>query len=222
MRRALDLFSGAGGCARGYQLAGYDVTGVDVRPQPRYAGDRFIQADAMDLLADAAFLSQFDLVHASPPCQGYSTTRTYNSHAIGTHPMLITDVRNALRSAGVPYVIENVMGARDAMESPVMLCGVMFGLRLYRHRLFESSHPITALAHAEHVWRPAFRGCMPTGTQFVNFDHFTGRGEYREMQHQAMGIDWMTNLELDQAIPPAYTRYLGLQMRNQIRERTSA
>jgi DNA (cytosine-5)-methyltransferase 1 len=205
--RLLDLFCGAGGCGVGYRLAGFDVVGVDIEPQRHYPFE-FIRADAMEVLGDQEFLRQFDLVHASPPCQGYSVTRSWNPHK--QHPMLIRPVRSLLLAAGVPYVIENVAGARSHMREPVMLCGTTFGLRTYRHRLFECTAAVSEPRHVRHVWRQARRGLAPVGSEFVGFDHFAQRtAGAAASQQSALGIDWMTTKELSQAIPPAYTRYIG-------------
>src|SRR5690606_32247689 len=129
----LDLFCKAGGASRGYQQAGFYVVGVDIEPQPNYCGDLFIQADALDVLNWADFLAQFDAVHASPPCQSYSVTASLHE---ANYPELIGPVRERLSLLGVPYAIENVVGAplRDA----VRLCGSSFGLGVRRHLLFET------------------------------------------------------------------------------------
>ena len=131
----LDLFSGAGGAGEGYRRAGFDVIGVDIDPHT-YPVGRFIQADVMADLSDILRDVRPDAVHASPPCQGYSTmTGKHQSR----HPRLIAPVREMLVDSGVPYVIENVVGARAHMLTPVMLCGSSFGLKVRRHRLFESN-----------------------------------------------------------------------------------
>ncbi len=109
--RLLDLFCGAGGCSAGYQRAGFEVAGVDIERQPRYCGDQFIQADALEYLTaliESGGIAEFDAVHASPPCQGYSATKVLKPV---DHPMLIEDTRRLLQASGLPYVIENVPGA---------------------------------------------------------------------------------------------------------------
>jgi DNA (cytosine-5)-methyltransferase 1 len=136
--RALDLFSGAGGAARGLQLAGFHVTGVDIRPQPRYAGDVFIHGDALEVSLDG-----YDFIHASPPCQAHTAMKTMPDAK--EHPDLIPATRSRLVASGLPYVIENVVGA--PLISPILLCGTMFDLgckdaELRRHRLFECSFPM--------------------------------------------------------------------------------
>lgn len=137
--RILDLFCGAGGAARGYQLAGFHVTGVDIADQPNYAGDDFIRADALAALADGvpgARPERFDAIHASPPCQRYSAAADIHDSS-EAHPDLVPPVRMYLRSIARPHVIENV--ERSPLLNPVLLCGSMFGLGVRRHRLFESN-----------------------------------------------------------------------------------
>lgn len=151
--RALDLFCGAGGASRGLQLAGFDVTGIDNRPQPRYIGDRFIQGDA---LAPPVRLEDFDLVWASPPCQGYSIMRNLPWLKGREYPLLIPAVREMLQASGTHFIIENVNQARKRSALPEginggFLCGTMFGLPLYRHRRFETSFYWLAPAHAKHT-----------------------------------------------------------------------
>lgn len=210
MIRLLDLFSGAGGCARGYELAGFgEILGIDIRPQPRYRHE-FIQADALDVLADPEFLRCFDLVHASPPCQGYSVTR-FLAPGSRSWPLLIKPVREGLLAAGVPYVIENVEGARKHLREPVMCCGAGFSLRSYRHRLFECSFPVAEPFHPAHVWPQARGGRAPVGEEFVCV---FGNASDVAASGRALGIDWMTGKELAQAIPPAFTRYIGCAFLN--------
>lgn len=198
--RLLDLFSGAGGAARGYQLAGFHVTGVDIVAQKRYIGDEFHQADALEYLA--AHGHEYDVIHASPPCQAHSTLRHRWSNE---YDSLIGDVRSMLQKIGKPYVIENVVGA--PLRDPLMLCGSMFNLRVIRHRLFECSpaiyfppgpcsHPVNAVGRRGHL---ADREWM---TVTGHFSNVVKAGE-------AMGIDWMTQSGLAQAIPPAYTEWIG-------------
>jgi C-5 cytosine-specific DNA methylase len=133
--RLLDLFCGAGGAALGYQLAGFHVTGVDIAPQPHYCGDAFYQADAMTFPLDG-----FDVVTASPPCQAYSTLGRFSPHV--TYPDLYEPTRERLTASGLPWVIENVVGA--PYRSGFILCGSMFGLRVRRHRNFETRTRVRA------------------------------------------------------------------------------
>jgi DNA (cytosine-5)-methyltransferase 1 len=145
--RLLDLFCGAGGAAMGYDRAGFEVIGVDIKPQPHYPF-RFIQDDALDVLLDEGFVQSFDAIHASPPCQGYSRMRHLPWLKGNSYPLLIEPVRTALETAGVPWVIENVEDA--PMPYSTVLCGQTFGLPLYRHRRFGSSVLIMAPPHQRH------------------------------------------------------------------------
>jgi DNA (cytosine-5)-methyltransferase 1 len=200
----LDLFCGAGGASQGYKRAGFHVTGVDNRAQPHYAGDRFIRADAMTFSFEG-----FDAIHASPPCQAYTKARNLQGNA---HPDLVGPMRERLIAAGVPYVIENVIGA--PLINPLLLCGMMFGLNVYRHRLFESSVPLPFLLHPMHhkphvkMGRPVKEGDI---VQVVG--HFSNIGYAR----RAMDIPWMTQKELAQAIPPGYTEFVGRELLAHIR-----
>ena len=146
--RLLDLFCCAGGAGAGYAKAGFEVVGVDLHPQPRYPFE-FHQADAMTF-----DLSGFDAIHASPPCQAYTVLggREDLSH----YPDLVDAVRERLQAAGVPWIIENVPGA--PLRDPITLCGAMFGLRSYRHRLFESSVQLAPPPHPKHEVRVNRRG----------------------------------------------------------------
>lgn len=147
--RLLDLFCGAGGCSVGYERAGFDVVGVDLNPQPRYPFE-FRQVDAIDVLnhlrCGGLRRDNFDAIHASPPCQDYSAAMAHLSS--GDFPRLIEPVRDLLVEIGLPWVIENVVGAPLPIQSDlfgahgVELCGTMFDLRVYRHRLFECSFPV--------------------------------------------------------------------------------
>lgn len=206
----LDLFSGAGGCAKGYQLAGFYVVGVDINRQLHYCGDEFYQDDALvvlDLLLSGGVwhgyrLSDFAAIHASPPCQRYSICQNFlqQPHA---YPDLIPAVRERLRASGKPWVIENVPGA--PMLSGVMLCGSMFGLGVLRHRYFEASFPLFAPGPCQH------NGTVKGGVYISVFGK-GGRGFTKARGAQAMGITWMTIDEMRQAIPPVYTEWVGRQL----------
>ena len=192
----------------GYDRAGFEVVGVDIDPQPRYPFE-FIQADALTL--DQDFLASFDAIHASPPCQSYSdlAKRNGNGHM---WPRLVEPTRELLQSLGVPYIIENVEGA--PLLDPVVLCGTMFpGLRVLRHRLFESNIELTSPAHGKHPLvfthdkRKAHYGKLDQNTSFVQV---TGGGNSSIANAKdALGIDWMNKHELNESIPPVYTEYLG-------------
>ena len=222
--RLLDLFCGAGGAAMGYHRAGFEVVGVDIKPQPRYPFE-FHQADALTFPLDG-----FDAIHASPPCQAHSTiAKQRRALRPGTydHPDLVPATRARLIASGLPYVIENVPTA--PLVNPVQLCGSSFGLDVRRHRLFESNVPIMVLPCAHHWQTPRFRSldrrlnrpkllsvvpvygtgrhCTPATVVGVHGDlNYPGE---RELREQAMGIDWMSVAELSQAIPPAYTEHIG-------------
>lgn len=199
MRRPLllDLFCGAGGASFGYALAGFDVIGLDLRPQPRYPFP-FVRGDAMRPPFD---LRVFDAIHASPPCQAYTRLRALSPDRV--RPDLLAATRRMLAASGRPWVIENVSGA--PLGCAAMLCGSMFGLQIRRHRYFECSELILA---------PDCRHAGPV----VQVNGHPG-GSSRRTPHlprhaaahwaAAMGIDWMAARELSQAIPPAYTRFIG-------------
>lgn len=207
--RLLDLFCGAGGCTKGYQRAGFHVTGVDLNPQPRYCGEVFFQADALEFLRDHG--REFDAIHASPPCQGYSRMPRRGRE----YPMLIESVRSALELAGAPWVIENVVGA--PLRDPVTLCGWTFGLKTYRHRLFESSVTLTAPAHIRHP-----EACPRAGRRGIaegGFISVCGHISQVRYARRVMQIDWMSRDELAQAIPPAYTEYIGHQLMDALEAR---
>lgn len=207
--RLLDLFCGAGGAAMGYHRAGFDVVGVDIKPQPRYPF-KFWQMDALDVLwllrhDDGHWNSDhFDAIHASPPCQAYSNAQGIQKNE---HPDLIPPTRALLWDTGLPYVIENVEGA--PLIQPVVLEGQFFrGLRTSRPRLFETNWP---LRQPEIPPRPPHTkmGRPPKKGEFMHVvGNFSGADEGRK----AMGIDWMTRDELREAIPPAYTEFVGAQL----------
>lgn len=202
--RVLDLFCGAGGATRGYQRAGFKVTGVDSCDQPNYVGEDFVRADAFDFLADNWW--KFDAIHASPPCQRYSVmTRRAGTHL--QHPDLLPKVRAWLGFYGKPYVIENVPGA--PMKNPSVLCGAMFGFDLYRHRLFETNFRLKPLKHPFHK-RPAVHP-----EQWKPGLVMSVVGNCAPISHarKIMDIDWMTGDELAQAIPPYYTEHIGHELR---------
>jgi DNA (cytosine-5)-methyltransferase 1 len=190
--RLLDLFCGAGGAAMGYHRAGFDVTGIDIRPQPRYPF-RFVQADAMTYPLDG-----FDAIHASPPCTDHSVTKNWHKPE-GTAWMLPATAAR-LKASGRPWVIENTPGA--PMRADYKLCGCLFGLpRLIRQRWFETSWQAFELRAP--CWHPYDAVTVIAG------GHATGTWAERQA---AMGIDWMTREELAKAIPPAYTEYIGGQL----------
>lgn len=196
--RLLDLFCGAGGAALGYHRAGFDVIGVDINPQPRYPF-KFEQADALTFP-----LSGFDAVHASPPCHDH-TVLISRTGPNGT-ANLLPRIRDVLSAQSMPFVIENVPGS--PMRPDVVLCGEMFGLRTYRHRWFElSGFDVVVPPHPEHRTLTATTRRRERWDQGWHVSITGDVGVY--VGPQAMGIDWMTGNELCQAIPPAYTEYVG-------------
>ena len=184
----------------GYYMAGFEVIGVDIKPQPHYPFE-FHQADALQYA-----LEGFDVIHASPPCQAYSksTKKIYR----GNHKRMISAIRNRLIQARVPFVIENVEGARHRLIQPVMLCGSMFNLNIQRHRYFEINPLIAVLLPCcDHKPNPVYI----TGTRRL-------KGKPRQedpaaVKRQALETPWMTVANMDEAIPPAYTHYIGVQLK---------
>lgn len=217
-KMVLDLYCCGGGAGYGYWLAGADVTGVDKFPQPNYPFE-FVQADAIEYLKEHGHL--FDLIHLSPPCQGWSPLNAYNK---AEYPMLIGPTRDVL-PAGVPYVIENVHAARNELIDPMMLCGPMFGLKVYRHRMFETSFPVFAPDEPEHRWLCSRNGYLPTPER--PFMSIHGGKHSRAWQRKAcevMGTPWLSVpldagvariqqgvREVCEAIPPAYTEWIATQ-----------
>jgi DNA (cytosine-5)-methyltransferase 1 len=217
--RVLDLFCCQGGIARGFADAGFLVAGVDLKPQPRYPFD-FWQMDALRYLRTfpEAIREVFDLVHASPPCQHDSNLSKSHNGRPQDHPDLIAPTREALEELGLPFIIENVGGARHKLRDPIMLCGTMFeGLRVTRHRFFEchgwtpgptpphGAHPL----HYTRDKRKAHYGRLDEMEAFVMVNG--GGNCSKAAAADAMGIDWMTKQGLNEAIPPAYGRWLGEQ-----------
>lgn len=204
MPRLLDLFCGAGGAAMGYHRVGFEVVGVDSKPQPHYPF-RFIQADALTFPLDG-----FDVIHASPPCQAFSITANL-ARAQGKQAStvdLLTPLRPRLDATGRPYVIENVKGA--PLHDPMVLCGSMFGLRVRRHRLFESRVLLQPPGPCRHNEQG-----RPVGVYHALNDHIPQGGttaQTLEEGQAAMGIDWMPWASLKEAIPPAYTEWIGNQL----------
>lgn len=209
--RCLDLFCGAGGAGMGYHRAGFEVVGWDIEHHKDYPFEHHM-GDALDVLADVDYVRGFHLVHLSPPCQRYATGTKDPSR----HPDLVGPVRELVAATGVPYIIENVVGA--PLVNPVMLCGSSFGLRVQRHRLFESNVFLMG-APCQHVGRPVgVYGDHPDSREYFRPDG-TRRGAKAtslEDAQDAMGIGWMSWGDLAEAIPPAYTEYLGGQAITQI------
>ena len=260
--RALDLFCGGGGATKGLQRAGFHITGVDIRPQKRYCGDRFFQADAltfpldtcsrcrrvMDFGCDCGLQQPWDLIWASPPCQAHTALRSL--HPEREYPDLIPETRRRLVESGIPYVIENVPGAPlGETGCLIMLCATMFGLRtkdgtgeVRRHRLFECSFSIPLRPACQHnretitvtgahgppglsrerqretmsdvgsgthtrYWRRTMS--VAGSTPQANEGNKVRRTWTTEQAREAMGIDWMPMKSLSQAVPPAYSEWIG-------------
>lgn len=219
--RLLDLFCGGGGAGMGYHRAGFDVVGVDINPQKRYPFT-FVQMNAIeamfrlwiglpihDEIGLPWYLSDFDAIHASPPCQAY--TRAGHVHK-KEHPDMIPATRLGLRRLALPYVIENVEGS--PLQGDLMLCGTMFGLNCRRHRIFETTLPMML---APYTCRCAGRAV--TG-ELLNYHNTAQRNLYLEKHPdthkiafgKALGVEWMSFDEAQEAIPPAYTEFVGRRM----------
>ncbi len=233
----LDLFCGAGGAAMGYHRAGFDVVGVDIAPQPHYPFE-FHQADALAMVRDRligcwhedysrsalpgmlnACLGQFDVIHASPPCQAYSTmgnrSRAENKRRLPPSPDLLGSVLTMMAEITLPWIVENVGGAKTLMPNAFVLSGGMFGLGVHRPRYFCSNvlvltpTPVPAPAHGLGVY-----GRAPDGRRLWNRK---SNGTYRaprslEEAQEAMGMDWADWHGTKEAIPPAYTEFIGAQL----------
>ena len=227
MKRLLDVCCCAGCASEGYAAAGFEVVGIDKDPQPRYPYE-FIQADLLDL--DPAWIAaNFHGLHISPPCQKYTGLRF--RYTVNEHPDLIAPARRLAVATGLPYVIENVEGARGELVDPVTLCGTMFdGLRVKRHRLFESNVPFTAprpcpARHPLHYTldkRKAHYGRLDEWTAFVMVNG--GGNCSRAAAADAMGLAhrYLTKDELNEGIPPAYTRWIGEVLMSHLTEGAAA
>lgn len=185
----------------GYYRAGFEVVGVDIKPQPRYPFE-FHQGDALTFPLDG-----FDAIHASPPCQAYTMAQNAAKNA-SAHPDLVPSVRRILMGSGLPWVMENVVGA--PLLNPITLCGLSFGLKVKRHRLFESSLLLLAPpcpSHNQDYY-------VIFGHEVRNRRHGQAAGRKNSIAagRKAMGIDWMTRGELSESIPPAYTEFIGQQL----------
>ncbi|MFB7306513.1 DNA methylase [Streptomyces sp. NPDC056192] len=211
--RVLDAFCCIGGAARGYQQAGFHVTGVDIRPQPDYCGDVFHQGDAVEFIR--AHGAEFDFIHTSPPCQGEGaptkgSNAARNALSGRTHPRLIVPTRAALNAVRRPYVIENVPGSE--VRKDLRLCGEQFGLGVLMHRYFElGGWTIPQPAHPVHRgkvrgWR---HGRYFDGPYVAAYGKGGGKATTEEIQ-QAKRIDWSADhFNLREALPPAYTHWIG-------------
>lgn len=221
----LDLFCGDGGAAKGYHDAGFDVVGVDIAPHPLYPFD-FVQMDAFEYMANTD-LSRFAAFHGSPPCQAFCVLRHLTK---GVYPELVSETREAFELTGKPYVIENVIGA--PLRNTVTLCGTMFrlktecGAELRRHRKFETNWTVWSVPYCRHG-QSRRKGLTTVANRVISI---TGNTPQRQIVRNvtretftvnaariAMGIDWMTMKGLSQAIPPAYTKFIGDQLMREVR-----
>lgn len=206
----LDAFCKAGGASFGYAQAGFMVVGIDIEPQPNYLFD-FILGDALEHIA--CYGQDYQVIHASPPCQAFTRAGKLREAQGGrsSTPDILAPTRALLRTSGKPYIIENVEGA--PLREPVLLCGSSFGLRVRRHRLFESPLALDGLP-CQHKSQG-----RPVGVYHRMNDSIPSGGRtartLEEAQH-AMGINWMQWSELTQAVPPAYTKWLGRQVWEQL------
>lgn len=201
--KLLDLFCCEGGSSMGYHRAGFSVSGVDIKHHHRYPFQHWT-GDALQIIKERQ--DEFDAFHASPPCQAFTRARKLQGNC---HHDLIEATRTVLLLTGKPFVIENVPGA--PLQNPVMLCGFMFGLNFYRHRLFESNIKLSALPHPTHTAPLAKMGRPPKSGELLQYvGHFSGvpRGR-REMQ-----TPWMSQYGMAQCVPPAYAEYIGSQLIN--------
>jgi DNA (cytosine-5)-methyltransferase 1 len=211
--KLLDLFCGVGGASAGYAEAGFEVHGVDLKHGKRYPFT-YMRADVLDVLQDENYLQQFDVIHASPPCQTHSITKHLrNAQGKSTSKVdLIPETRAALIASGKPYIIENVPGS--PLIDPIQLCGSSFGLKVRRHRLFESNMPLVGSV-CDHKSQG-----RPVGVYGSLNDQIPGGGKTASTiteARQAMGMEWAIWTELVEAIPPAFTKYLGDQIGSWLR-----
>lgn len=234
--RLLDLFCGAGGAGMGYHRAGFDVVGVDIAPQPNYPFE-FVRGDALRVWQSdrGGFTGHgiFDAIHASPPCQAFTQMsaryRGYGGKA-DSHADLLTPTRAIFAELAIPWVIENVVGARDHMATTFSLHGGMFGLGVHRPRLFESNVVILAPKAPSTVEPIGVYGTKPdgrvvwrnAGNYRKDAPHLASRSIIRaarslEEAREVMGIDWMTWAEIREAIPPAYTELIGHQLMSHVK-----
>ena len=210
MPRLLDLFCCEGGAGTGYARAGFDVTGVDIVAKPRNPHP-IIVADAVEYCREHGH--EYDAIHASPPCQSYSKALR---HMATPQPMLIDAIREAMEDTGKPWVIENVVGAPLANDSDlfgrhgVELCGTMFGLRIYRHRIFEASFqlplPPAPCDHTRHAMNPH----RAEGRERIYAEH--GRQDPEKLWAAEMGVEWMSRHGAREAVPPCFTEWIGASL----------
>lgn len=186
----------------GYSRAGFEVVGVDIVAQKHYPFE-FHEADALKYLSE--HWQEFDVIHASPPCQKWSRTSAMRrAYAAEHYKDWLTPTRKALSCLSLPWVIENVPGAPGPWD--LRLCGTMFGLRgrspIHRHRLFQASFTLSlppfACSHIERAMNIYSFGQARNGTEREFCD--------------AMGVTWAPTDIAMEAIPPAYTEHVGKQL----------
>ena len=210
--KLLDLYCGVGGASMGYSRAGFDVTGVDLKHGKRYPF-KYIRANVLEILADIEFLNEFDVIHASPPCQTHSITKNLRiAQGKSTSKIdLIPETRAGLIKSAKPFIIENVMGS--PLIDPIMLCGSAFGLKVRRHRIFESNIKLNG-SLCDHK-----KQGRPVGVYGSLNDEIPNGGKTAKTITEArevMGIEWGIWTELVEAIPPIFTQYLGRQAINEL------
>ena len=225
----LDLGCGAGGATRGYQRAGFYVVGVDINAQPNYCGDGFVQADALEVMEvltqEGPFMVEGgvridpDVIHASMPCQRWAAITVRGRE---NHPDFITPLRPLLEATGLPWVMENVPAS--PLCDPVMVCGGALGcvsgdLQLHRHRMFESNVPLEGTGCV--TVRPQTVSIVGHGSPTGNRGTL-GRNPTIAEKRKAMGMDWSNRDELSEAIPPAYTEFVGAQLLAHVRQEVAA
>lgn len=221
----LDTYCCAGGCSRGYSDAGFEVVGVDIVRQPRYpypmvvgdslfALESLIEGDVIVASDGVAYrLDDFDAIHASPPCQAYSKSTGQWRNSGREYPDLIAPTRELLIKTGKPYVIENVPGA--PLRNPTMLNGAMFGMLVHRDRYFETNFDIPFFLTPMGKKPTKMGRPVKDGDVIIPVGHFSSV-DYARKQ---MGIDWMSQYELAQAIPPKYTEYIGKYLIDHLEKR---
>lgn len=234
----LDLYCCQGGASRGYADAGWEVLGADIADQPRYPFP-FLRMDALEVLrrlvagevltfrardgrevraslGGGVGVRKIRAAHASPPCQAH--TLAWRLHK-NEHPKLIAPTRELLRITGLPFVIENVEEARSELVNPELLCGASFGLETYRHRLFETNWPLAVPDHPRHLARTTKMGRPPQPGEYM---HIVGNFSGVDRAREVMGMPWATRDGLREAIPPAYTEFIGRELLAHVREEVAA
>ncbi|MFB6828140.1 SAM-dependent methyltransferase [Streptomyces hydrogenans] len=201
--RLLDVFCCQGGASAGYAAAGFDVTGVDLHPQPRYPFT-FVQGDAIAYIREHGH--EYDVIAGSPPCQRYTLCQRIQGNE---HPDLIGPAREAMEATGRPWIIENVPEAAPELRDPVTLCGASFGLHTYRHRLFESNLPLEVPEHPEHV-HPTVKMGRPL--QEGDWYHAVGNFSNVPYVRRDLNVPWMSRDGIRECIPPVYAEHLGRQV----------